>query len=120
MTDIKIASKPKKGLVTARQQRQKVLIVAHGDGYIEVFGKNIDVHIANMTTTSNVAGEIVAEDYLRHSLPMPYRDIYFPGMLRKTGTVEEIRPADIATRQLNLSILRVANSMTQETTTWTL
>ncbi|QDS91897.1 hypothetical protein FF011L_06330 [Roseimaritima multifibrata] len=120
MDDRTQAGKPKNWLAPKRQQRQKVLIVTHADRYIEVFGENIDVHIANMTATSNVAGEITAEDFLELSLPMPYRDIYFPGMLRKTGTVEEIRPADLAVRQINLSMLRAANSMTQEAPTWTL
>lgn len=102
-----------------RTPRQPVLIVTHADGYFEVFGRDIDVHVATMAAMDDVAGELVADDYLGITLPDRFRKIYFPGLIKTTGQVRDIRPRDIAYRELRLSMLRAMETIKQGAPAWT-
>ncbi|MDZ4849592.1 MAG: hypothetical protein SGI77_09875 [Pirellulaceae bacterium] len=73
-----------------------VLVVAHSDGHIEIFGDQVDARSVNTPAMSSSAGEILAEDYISSVLPQRFRDIYFPGNLLAIGMVRTVTPLDLA------------------------
>jgi hypothetical protein len=97
-------------------------VVLHADGYAEVFGRDVDVHVAVMPCMSTQQGERLADDYLTLSMPRRYRSIYWPGLLAATGQVEKIQPKDIARRHWLTRLCRTLDTLTaadEEVMTWT-
>jgi len=88
-------------------QREAVLILAHGDGWIEAFAeKHVDVRIEMVPHMTTSAGEILAEEYVELSLPKRYQDIYWPGNRRAADMMRVVRPSDIVQRDYELDLLR--------------
>ena len=74
----------------ARREREKVLVVLHADGYVEVFARpHVDVRIAQLLDV-HLDDEPLAEEYLEVSVPACYRDLFWPCRLRAKGMVERV------------------------------
>ena len=88
-----------------RPERVKVLVVAHSDGWLELFAEShVDAKIVQQIHGETAAGEIMAEEILDGRLPRPYRDLHVPGKCR---ACELLRPIT-ADQELNrLAALRV-------------
>lgn len=79
-----------------RPRRERVLVVPHADGHLEVFGsENVIVRIERLPVTNSRDAEAIAEDFLERSLPPIWRELYFPGMRRATGTAQLLLPSTI-------------------------
>ena len=107
------------------QQREAVLILAHGDGWIEVFAeKHFDVRIEIVPYMTTEPGEIQAEEYVELSLPKRYRDVYWPGNRRAADMMRVVRPTDIVRRDYDLELLRaiqqLGNQQEEGRKLWTL
>ncbi|QDS97704.1 hypothetical protein [Adhaeretor mobilis] len=98
-------------------QRQHVLIVAHADGYLEVFGeKNLDIRISNIPLAHSREAERIAEDALELSLPRCYRQLYFPGKRRATATLMPLLPSTMARAKAVKRTIRQLNQLVQKVT----
>ena len=94
--------------ISTRQEklRQHVLVVAHGDGWIEVFSEgNIQVHIEIAPHCPTVVGEELSEDFVEAVIPSPYKTVYFPGFLRAAAQVKKLRPSTVAKSLFVKSVL---------------
>ena len=90
----------------ARREREKVLVVLHADGYVEVFaGRHVDVRIAQLLDV-HLDDEPLAEEYLEVSVPACYRDLYWPSRLRAMGMVERISPQQELDAQRAVAAIR--------------
>lgn len=126
MTSPRVDSAPTSYHISKRPtQREAVLVLAHGDGWIEAFGeKHIDVRIEMVPYVTTQPGEILAEEYVETSLPKRFRDVYWPGDRRAADMLRVVRPCDIAWREYDVGLLRAIQELgkTQEEgrTLWTL
>lgn len=88
--------------------RERVLIVVHGDGWIEVFAeRHVDVRIQIAPHMSIPEGERLAEEYIEAALPARFRDLYFPGFLRAADLARVIKPSDIERCTFNVELVRI-------------
>jgi len=95
-----------------RRQRDPVLVVAQGDGWLEVYAqKHIDVQVRIAPWCPGPQGELLAQEYVRLGLPYRFRDVYEPGNLRRTELIRQILPSDIALRNDERAVF-------QELTSW--
>lgn len=89
--------------------RQRVLVVLHADGFVEVFADDSTaVHIGIMPHVAP-EGERLAAEFFEGRLPLVYRTLYAPGMRRACDMVRTIRPSDIARQRLELGVLRACD-----------
>jgi hypothetical protein len=75
--------------------RQKVLIVAQGNGLVEVYaGDNIDVHFVNRLFVGDETAEEanLIDAYHEGTMPRPYRELFIPGQCRALGFHEKVTP----------------------------
>ena len=94
-----------------RQPRQKVLIVAHSDNFIEVYGDNIDVEITRSPVASSTEAERLAEDIVEACLPPRFKSLYWPGKAKATASLRPLH-AQTAHEALFVSkLLPALNSM---------
>jgi len=90
--------------VASQSPRPCVLIVAHQDNFVEIFGSDgVDVRFVNAPTLEDQSNaealtrcEILAEDYISSVLPQRYRDIYFPSNRIATRMIRTVTPLDLA------------------------
>lgn len=106
-------------------QREAVLVLAHGDGWLEAFAeKHVDVRIEMVPYMTTQAGEILAEEYVELSVPKRYRDVYWPNLRRAADMMRVVRPSDIAWREYDLELLRaiqqLGNQQEEGRKLWTL
>jgi hypothetical protein len=95
--------------------RAAVLVVCHGDGFLEAYSKDAQVHFATMLDTS---AEVLAEEYMETQLPLLWRSIFLPRnrvavhlAQRQTAEAEIERRNDIATlRELEKLVARIGPS----------
>ncbi|MGI6418534.1 MAG: hypothetical protein ACOX1P_23035 [Thermoguttaceae bacterium] len=102
--------------------RPPVLVVAHADGHIEVFGESIDVHIVTPIVMYTQVGEQLADEYLDVRLPHRHRDLHTADKLLVTHQVKPVRPTDEAARLLRLELVREAMAIRHdqsEVVSWT-
>ncbi len=72
------------------------LIELYPDGYIKVYGeKSLQIEIVNRPYCISEKGELLAEQLVDSILPEGYREIFWPGMVRKTGILRTITPQQI-------------------------
>lgn len=88
-----------------RSPRQKVLILSHPDGYLQVYGEpSLDVHVARIPVAHSVEAEFHAEAVVEMLLPMRFRQLLttvYPipgtksvrGPLRTVGTTAPLLPS---------------------------
>ncbi len=106
-------------------QREAVLILSHGDGWLEAFAqKHVDVRIEMVPYMTTPAGKTLAEEYVELSIPKQYRDVYWPNLRRAADIMRIVRPSDIAWREYNLELLRaieqLGNQQEEGRKVWTL
>lgn len=106
-------------------RREQVLVVAHGDGFIQAFAEgHIDIRIVMMPMVDGSShGEILAEEWLERSVPDCYRRIFWPGNVRATAMHERVRPSNIAVGETELALLRCLDpyiNFTEEAVVWML
>ena len=90
--------------------REPVLIVAHGDGWLDVYGaKHVDVHIVMQPWTGSIDGEILAEEWVAENIPWRYRPLLMSR--RQTGMVRMVLPSELAETNTKLEIIRILNEM---------
>lgn len=90
--------------------RKKVLIVAHSDGFIQVYAADdVDIHFINAPEMHSPEGERMAELYVTKTIPYPYRQLYAPGKCRKTAQVQATKPSDIMESNFERDCLRSAD-----------
>ncbi len=83
--------------IKKRSSRQKILIVSHADGHLEIFGeKNFDFHIARVPSATSRGAEIAAEEVTLMLLPRRYRDLFRADLLRKNGTTRPLLSSVLA------------------------
>jgi len=96
-----------------RPPREKVLIVAHSDGFLEVFGaKHVDVRIQRCLAAFSPEMEAVAEDCVELSLPPAWRSLYFPGFCRRSAMLRPLLPTTMRDAQQIRDLLRNLNGIT--------
>lgn len=77
-------------------KRSSVLLLAHGDGWLEIFAPNhIDAKFLNVPFVPTIEGEKAAEKFIEKSLPFRYREIYWPGNRRLSGMLRRVLPSEI-------------------------
>ncbi len=90
-------------------QRQKVLVVLHADGFVEVFGeRHVDVHIVNRlhVEDEDASQANLLDAYHEGTMPWCYRQLYWPNKLRAVGLVEKRTPEKMLDTIWQLSILK--------------
>ncbi|WP_442485599.1 hypothetical protein [Aeoliella sp. SH292] len=104
---------PKRNLGSQRKSEssrpipQPVLLLAHADGWLEVFAeRHIQAKIVMVPSTGSLTGELLAEQYLDATLPHRYRDLHWPGKLRAADRLRTVRPSDLMRREHDLAILQ--------------
>ena len=104
-----------------RVPRQKVLILSHPDGHLEIFGEAIDAHICRVPTASTIEAERQAEQVVEWLLPHRFRDLWQRDKLRAVGTSRPLLPSTLARSLATTKAVAALNSMTaqeQEVATW--
>lgn len=92
--------------------KQKVLIFAYSDGYLEIFGEsNLDVHVVMVPHSSTLNGQRLAEDVVELLLPPRYHDLYWPNKLRKSEVLRKVLPSDLVREYQDREILKTINRL---------
>ena len=84
---------------TPQPARSPVLLVAHPDGYVEIYGDDIDVVVAQLPDVTTAEAEIAAEELVAISLPASHRELFVPGRLAESHLVERVTPRDLMRRR---------------------
>ena len=99
-----------------RQPKQKVLIIAHPDNYIEVYGDNIDVEIVRSIVASTPEAECIAEDIVEASLPLRFKPLYWPGKAKVTASLRPLHAQTAHEARYVAKLLPALNSMMEGST----
>ena len=109
--------------IKSRGTRQKVLILSHPDGYVEIFGDGIDVHIARIPLATSRQAERQAEAVASMLMPLRFRELWRRDRLRTVGTTRPLLPSVLATSLATCEAVAAINSMNaterEEVTAWT-
>ena len=91
--------------------KPRILIVAHGNEYIEVFADSRDatVKIVNVPNYTSPIGELLIEQLLALRLPPVWAKVYREGSLLDRDTIRDVSPVDIAKRDNDISLIRTMN-----------
>lgn len=65
-------------------RRPKVLLVVHHDGYIEAYGRDLDVYAVELQPWEDAEEEVA-------KLPLAYKDVFWPQLIRETALVKWTR-----------------------------
>jgi hypothetical protein len=69
-----------------------VLVKLYSDGRVEVFGeRSVFVEVVELPGGTNADEEALLERWLDEWLPLPYREVHWPGRLRGGGVVKPFR-----------------------------
>ena len=79
-----------------RAPRQKLLVVAHPDHYLEFYGEGVDVLLVRMPMAFGRQAEITAEDVFEARLPLGFRPLYDRSKLIKTASTRPLAPTTLA------------------------
>ncbi len=89
------------------RQREAVLIIAHGDGWLECFAeRHVDVKIVMPPYVRGAEGERVTDEWLDLTLPKRFADLRWPILRRAAEMLRVIRPTGILRREADLALLR--------------
>lgn len=105
-----------------QRPREPVLVLVHADGFLEVFaGKHVDVRVLNVPYIGTPEGEIEAERFIETTVPLRYRELYWPDLRRAMHMPRLVTPTSIAETRLNIELLKAIQNITppDEVTTWT-
>lgn len=97
----------------AKQERAKVLVCLHGDGYVETFAEQgTDVFVVNVPYAGDSAeAQRLAEQYVTLTIPRTYRQLLAPGMIRAAENHRLVLPSDIQQTQHELATLAAIRDM---------
>lgn len=98
---------------TPKAARVPVLVVLHSDGYVEVFGEHLDVHLVQALAAEQPE-EVLADEYLDATLPRRFRDLHYPYNLVAAACCERRTAEDELYRRLALELVREARALWQE------
>ena len=87
------------------RQRTRVLIVLNSDGFVEVYGEGLSVHIAQRLTVDGNAAE-ATDEYLDSTLPKAFRDLFYPVKRLAVGQCRRITAAEELDRLVDMAVLR--------------
>ncbi len=80
----------------SRPPRQRVLIVSHPDGHLEVYAdENITAKIVRVPVADSREAERQAEEIVEMLLPQFWRQLYWPNKVRETGTTRPLSPSTL-------------------------
>ena len=71
----------------ARPDPERLLLVVHEDGYVQVYGESwhcVEVIEMPRVAPANID---IAEECMLLQVPRPYRDLYYPGKVRASANV---------------------------------
>jgi len=95
-----------------RKVKEPVLVLAHHDGWIEVYG-HVNVQFLNVPhippTTDrcfNSKHEILIEEYLLDRLGKSHVKVFFPGLRASADQVQCVRPSDLMYRNVMSELMR--------------
>lgn len=98
------------------QHKPRVLLVSHGDGYLEVFSDYpLSVYHATMPAVSP-SGELKAEHAMEASLPKPFQRIFEPGYRRFATNVRTVTVEEAIQHQVDLAMWRALDALSIDTT----
>ena len=93
-----------------QRTREPVLIVAHGDGWLDVYAdRHVDIHIINQPWVETPAGEILAEEWVAENVPWRYRPLLMSR--RQTGMMRVVLPSDLAETAMKLEIIEILKTL---------
>ena len=74
--------------------RVHVLVVIDAAGLVEVFAEShVQVRVERLIRSTTRRGSLMAEDILEWGLPRAYRQLYFQGKRRASGTTRPLYPS---------------------------
>jgi hypothetical protein len=94
-----------------RSPKLPLLVKAHADGFIELFGdcRQFDIHCVNVPHISSDPGhEAKCDEYLDLVLPPRFRQLNWPGSLVASHVLTIVRPSDLHYREIELLIVQEA------------
>ena len=65
-------------------KRPKVLLVVHSDGYVEAYGRDVDVYAVELQPWEDAEEEV-------EKIPFAFRDLHWPQLIRETALVKWTR-----------------------------
>ncbi len=95
---------------TAIKTVEPVLVELYSDGFIRVYAsKIVNVVIINRPHAATLEGGRLAEQLIDDILPINFKAVYFPGMIRATGQLKKITPTSIKQRLERIDLLHSLN-----------
>ena len=93
--------------------KTKILIVAHGNEYVEVFSDSRDatVKIVNVPAMHSIQGELLIEELLTLRLPYTWSEVYRNGFLIDRDAIKDISANDLVKRDNDLALIRTMNKI---------
>ena len=89
-------------------KRTPVLITIEDGQHVTVYGHDtVDVLVLNLPCAESVSQELKREAMLDEMLPQRYKDIHWPGMIRKRGKAKQLTLFDIAEKVQTLEMLEL-------------
>ena len=102
---------------TPPPRREKVLVVLHSDGWVEVYAeRHIDVKVVQKLHTIDESAEMATllDEYIETTIPKCYRDLYVPVKLRAQDQCRLITADQAADTLLDLYYLRELQKLDNE------
>lgn len=107
--------------ISAIPQRQPVLVLVHSDHFVEVFGpRNIDVKVLDFPKVNTDSAVILAAQYIDLTIPMNYREIYWPDCRRAMHMPRVVTPSSIVATQRDIDLLRAIQEIKPAMQRWAL
>ena len=78
----------------------------HSDGWVECYGKEVDVRIVCKPHAATAEAGILAEEYLDRILPQRYADLYWPRLLRSATMCKKVTADDLLASEELMACLR--------------
>ena len=91
--------------------RHKVLLVLHADGTVEAYADPEHVDVRTVVMPHAPGGVGLAEEYVELTIPLAYREVYFPGNRRAVDTVRTLLPSQIYQQQLDKEFMDGLNAV---------
>jgi len=93
--------------------KPKILIIAHGNEYIEVFSdtRDVAIKIVNVPNSTSIKGELLIEELLTLRLPPVWAKVYQDGRHLDGDAIRDVSPVDIVKRDGDIALLRTMNKI---------
>ncbi len=96
---------------TALKSKSRILIVAYGTEYLEVFSDTRDasVKIVNVPNFTSIKGELLIEELLTLRLPYTWSKVYRDGWLIDRDAIRDMQVDDICKRDEEIALIKTMN-----------